>query len=214
MQASTDNAGRAGAMAVLRQFVRQPDKRAEERCEVCAKLIPGDHEHLLEPEKHRVLCACEACAILFSNQAGQRYRRIPRDARQLSDFVLDDCEWVSLMIPINLAFFVYSSAEARVVAQYPSPGGALHAEIDGESWAEIVEHNPILKALEPDVEALLVNRTSDPAQYYLAPIDHCYRLVGTLRKYWRGLSGGPQVWKEVERFFAELKQRSREVARA
>ncbi len=210
----SDNTGHAGSIAVLRQFVRRPATRAEERCELCAKRIAGDHQHLLEPATRRVLCACEACAILFGNQAAQRYRCIPRDVLRLCDFVLDDFTWASLMIPINLAYFVHSSAERRIVAQYPSPGGALQADIEAESWAAIAKQNPVLEKLEADVEALLVNRISPPPQYYIAPIDQCYRLVGTLRQNWHGLSGGPQVWQEVERFFGELKQMAREVSHA
>jgi hypothetical protein len=214
LAASTDNTDHAGSLAVLRQFVRRPAALAEERCELCAKRLAGDHQHLLEPATRRLLCACEACAILFSNQAARRYRRIPRDVLRLRDFVLDDFTWAALMIPINLAYFVQSSAEGRIVAQYPSPGGALQADIEAESWAAIAKQNPILEKLEADVEALLVNRISSPPQYYVAPIDQCYRLVGTLRKNWRGLSGGPQVWQEVERFFGELRQTAREVSHA
>ena len=35
------------------------------------------------------------------------------------------------------------------------------------------------------------------AQYYIVPIDECYRLVGLIRMHWRGLSGGTEVWKEI-----------------
>jgi Family of unknown function (DUF5947) len=211
--ALTENTGR-GSIAVLRQFVRKPRLDSEEKCELCAKRIGDGHEHLLELANRRVLCACEPCAILFSNHTAARYRRIPRQVRRLRDFALDDLEWDSLLIPINLAFFLYSSAEGRVVAQYPSPAGAMQSQLDLEYWAAIVERCPTLKTLESDVEALLVNRVSQPAQHYLAPIDHCYRLVGILRTHWRGISGGQEVWKEVERFFGELREFSFEVANA
>jgi hypothetical protein len=39
-------------------------------------------------------------------------------------------------------------------------------------------------------------------------IDECYRLVGLIRTRWRGLSGGPDVWTEIGRYFDELKGRS------
>jgi len=29
-------------------------------------------------------------------------------------------------------------------------------------------------------------------------------LVGTIRKHWKGLSGGEDVWHEIDKFFAEL----------
>ena len=60
---------------------------------------------------------------------------------------------------------------------------------------------------------LLVNRVGmargcTPAEYYLVPIDECYKLVGLIRTHWRGLSGGTEVWREIGAFFAALKQRA------
>jgi hypothetical protein len=43
--------------------------------------------------------------------------------------------------------------------------------------------------MEADVEALLVNRVDGAREYFLAPIDACFELVGTIRVPWRGLSG-------------------------
>ena len=51
-----------------------------------AKLGP-EHEHLIEPASHRLLCACGACAILFSgNVHARRYRRVPRRIEVLREF--------------------------------------------------------------------------------------------------------------------------------
>jgi len=61
--------------------------------------------------------------------------------------------------------------------------------------------------MEADVEALLINRIGLARDYYLAPIDECYRLVGLIRMHWRGLVGGALVWGEIARFFAELRLR-------
>jgi hypothetical protein len=47
-----------------------------------------------------------------------------------------------------------------------------------------------------------------PAEYYLVPIDECYKLVGLIRTHWRGLSGGTEVWREIGAFFAELKKQA------
>src|SRR5437016_3671232 len=169
MSLSTNNA-RRGSLAVLQQFVRKP-REAVEVCELCAKPLALVHQHLLELQKRRVTCACDACAILFGGHAAQRYRRIPRDIHVLRDFEMDDQQWESLLIPINLAFFFHSSAAGRVVANYPSPGGAMESSLDLEYWSAIVERNPVLRKFEPDVEALLVNRIAQPPQYYRAPID-------------------------------------------
>ncbi len=59
--------------------------------------------------------------------------------------------------------------------------------------------------MRPDVEALLVNRVGSTRQYFLVPIDECYRLVGLIRLHWRGLSGGALVWGEIAEFFDELR---------
>jgi hypothetical protein len=198
----THNRGR-GPLANLQQFVRKA-RESVEFCELCASPLLPEHQHLLELDKHRISCACDACAILFVDNARQQFRRIPRDVFRLDDFTMDDQEWDSLLIPIKLAFFVCSSIDKRIVAQYPSAGGAMESSLDLEYWGAIVDRNPMLKQFAPDVEALLVNRISNPPQYYRAPIDHCYRLVGILRTHWRGLSGGTEVWKQIDTFFQHL----------
>jgi hypothetical protein len=66
------------------------------------------------------------------------------------------------------------------------------------------------------VEGLLVNRLGysrgySAAEYYLLPIDECYKLVGLIRMHWKGLSGGTEVWRELGEFFKSVKARSVEV---
>jgi hypothetical protein len=72
------------------------------------------------------------------------------------------------------------------------------------AWDSLVAHNPILANMEPDVEALLVNRVGTKREYYLAPIDVCFELVGLIRVHWRGFSGGEIVWTEIDKFFSRL----------
>jgi hypothetical protein len=131
---------------------------------------------------------------------------------------MTDAQWDSLLIPTGLAFFFNSTPENRVIAMYPSPAGPTESLLALESWDDIVKANPALEEMEPDVEALLVNRVGrDDAGYYLAPIDECYKLVGIIRARWRGLGGGSEVWEEISAFFAGLKLRSspvREESRA
>ena len=110
------------------------------------------------------------------------------------------------MIPISLAFFSYSTPADRVVALYPGPAGAAESSLRLDSWEEIAEANPELERMQPDVEALLVNRVGATREYFLVPIDECYRLVGLIRMHWRGLSGGALVWGEIERFFDDLRR--------
>lgn len=191
---------------VLRRFVRQ--RAVVERCEMCSAELAPEHEHLVETSARQMVCACQACAILFSGKANAKYRRISKRLLYLDDFELTDAQWESLLIPINLAFFFHSSAAGRVIALYPSPAGATESLLDLESWNEIVESNPALRSMEPDTEALLVNRIRSESQSYLLPIDECYKLVGLIRTHWHGLSGGTQMWEAIGKFFDELKAKS------
>lgn len=197
--------GRQG-FATLRRLVRQ--QPPPEPCELCSAPIGSEHQHVVEPSARRLLCACDPCAILFGDQGGGRYRRVPRTIEFLPEIQLGDARWDSLMIPINIAFFLYSSADQRVVALYPSPAGPVESLLPLEAWAELVHEYQRLGELEPDVEALLVNRLANPHECYRVPINECYALVGLLRKSWRGLSGGTEVWQEMARFFVGLKARS------
>jgi hypothetical protein len=194
------------SFATLRRFARK--RPPAESCELCAAPLPSNHEHLVESAIQRLVCSCTACAILFCGQPGARYRRVPRDVGLLSDFRLTDAQWEDLHLPINLAFFYHSTRAGRVVAVYPSPAGGTESLLTLEAWHQLEEENPVLRDFEPDVEALLVNRLGPAREHYRAPIDACYRLVGLIRAGWRGLSGGPEVWAEIRRFFAELHQHS------
>src|ERR1044072_185368 len=211
---SNHRSQRNNSFAALRRLIRE--RAGGERCELCSAELAPEHQHLVEPANRKLVCACEACAILFSSQEGN-YRRVPKRTRYLIDFHLTDAQWESLMIPINLAFFFYSSTAGKVVVFYPSPAGPTESLLALESWGEIVERNALLKTLEPDVEALLVNRVSrgeKRAEYYLAPIDECYKLTGLIRAHWRGLSGGTEVWEEIGHFFDQLKDHARVIKEA
>jgi hypothetical protein len=173
-----------------------------------ADLGPG-HPHLIEPAQRKLACACDACAILFSGRSAAKYKRVSRRVRALQNFRLDDGQWDALAIPIGLAFFFHSSPLDKVVAFYPSPAGATESLLPLDTWSDLAAANPVLHGMEPDVEALLVNRVgqlrgSAPPSYYLAPIDACYRLVGVIRANWRGFSGGTETWEAIGRFFAGL----------
>jgi hypothetical protein len=195
------------ALATLRRFM-PPRGAGRARCELCSAELAEDHSHLVELASRRLCCACEPCAILFSNPAAPKYRRVPRRVRYLRDFRPSDVQWESLQLPINLAFFLHSSAAGRVVAMYPSPAGATEALPPPDAWQALVEDNPSLRDLEPDVEALLVNRLAPAPEHYRVGVDQCYALVGLVKTHWRGLSGGKTVWEEIQRFFTGLKERS------
>jgi hypothetical protein len=199
------------AFAAVRQFTRR--RAIAERCEMCSRELAPEHEHLVEPANRRLICSCEACAILFQGQSGTKFKRVPRGVQFLQDFQLTDAQWDGLMVPIEMAFFFKSSPHEKVIALYPSPAGPTESLLPLDTWDDIAQSNPVLAGMEADTTALLVNRVgrargSSPAEYYLVPIDECYKLVGIIRTHWRGLSGGTEVWRELSAFFSSLKKRA------
>ncbi len=203
------------AFGILRQFARK--RRPEERCELCSAALGHEHPHLIELSARKLLCACGACALLFDGGANGKYKRVPHDVRLLEPFHLTDSQWEGLMIPINMAFFYSSSIENRIVTLYPSPAGAVESLLSLDLWNDIVQENSALRSMKADVEALLVNRVgyardAAKAEYFIAPMDECYRLVGLIRSQWRGLSGGTEVWLEIGNFFTALRQRAEVVS--
>jgi hypothetical protein len=195
-------------VAKVQRFVRrrEADGQVPEKCELCGAPVPPQHRHLVQPTSHQLLCACQACALLFGNRNDGRYRLVPEAIRVLDDFRLSDAEWDALGIPIGLAFFFFSTPQARIVALYPGPAGPTESLLPLDAWSGIVSNNPALAELESDVEALLVNRTNGARHYYTMPIDRCYALVGLIRTHWQGISGGEAAWRAIGGFFANLRE--------
>jgi hypothetical protein len=192
----------------LRQLAgngRAPEPGVEQ-CDLCGTVLPEDHRHLLHLEERRILCACEPCVAMRSGDGPYR----PTGARLLwlEDFDLSEELWASLRIPIGLAFFMRSSSVGRIVGMYPSPAGATECELELSAWEDLCAANPVLADLDEDVEGLIVNRMGEPHQFAIAPIDECYRLVGTIKAGWEGISGGGAVERIVPGFFAELRARA------
>ena len=189
-----------------------PGTASEEACDLCAAPLDPDHRHLVDISARRLLCVCRACKILFDRggAGGGNLRLVPERRRALEDFALDDASWTALRIPVDMAFFFHSTAAGRVVALYPSPMGATESQLELDAWAQIEADNPVLGELETDVEALLVSRARNMREHWLVPVNDCYELVGVIRTRWRGLSGGSEVWEDIDHFFDDL--RSKEAA--
>jgi hypothetical protein len=193
------------ALAALRRFARA--RPPVERCELCGAELAGEHAHLLNRSSSQIVCSCDACAILFCAQETAKFVRIPRRILQLQDFAFTDLEWEAMMLPINLAFFLREpDGGTRVL--YPSPAGATESAIEMPPWKEIFGAQVKLGGIQPEVEALLVNRLDHSAAYFVVPVDACYRLVGLIRTKWKGLSGGAGVWQAVSDFFEQLEHRA------
>lgn len=197
----------AGALGALKRFASAGSKPVEEACELCGARVASVHPHLVEPATRRILCACDPCAILFQDRTEGRYRRVPRDVRALGPQMMPNEIWDGLGLPVHLVFFVRSSPARKVVALYPSPAGAMESSLPLEGWAAVEAACPAVRAMQPDVEALLVYRVREERVHLLAPIDECYRLVGLVRAR-RGHVSTMGVDGEVAAFLAELEERA------
>ena len=183
-----------------------PMSGPQERCDICGTSIPDDHRHLLHLEERRIVCSCEACWALHSGDP--EYRPSGMRTVWLDGFQCGEELWGMLGIPIGLAFFMRSSVSDSVVAFYPSPAGATESELGLDAWDALMRANPILEQLEPDAEALIVNRLADPPRYAIAPIDVCYALVGLIKSRWEGISGGDGLGAAVSEFFETIRARA------
>lgn len=189
-----------------------PVTRAGEVCELCAVAIAEGHGHVVDLKVRQLACVCRPCALLFTERgaANGRYRTVPDRVLIDPGLVLDDETWSTLDIPVRLAFVFFNSSMERWVAFYPSPAGPTESELSLEAWTDLSERSPLLQAIEPDVEALLVygTRSHDPLQAFLVPIDTCYELVALVRTQWKGFDGG-DARQEIAAFFERLRQRAR-----
>jgi hypothetical protein len=199
---------RAGAPSQTGGASPSPD----ERCDICNTRLPDDHRHLLHLVDRRIICSCEACWALYSGNA--EYRPTGMRTLWLEDFHCGEEEWGAFQIPIGLAFFMRSTVTGTVVAFYPSPAGATESELSLESWQVLVERNPVLEQLDPDAEALVVNRLAEPHEYAIVPIDDCYALVGLIKSRWEGISGGSAIEQAVPEFFAAIRARASRASEA
>jgi Family of unknown function (DUF5947) len=184
-----------------------------ESCEMCGVGLTDEHQHVVNIESRRLLCACRPCYLLFTPEGAGRgnYRAVPDRYLVDPDLALSDSLWDRLQVPVGMAFFFHNSGLGRVVAQYPSPAGATESLLDLAAWEEVVATSALAQELTPDVEALIVHRTREQNECYLVPIDVCYELVGRIRMHWTGFDGGEEARQDITEFFARVRTRSRPV---
>ncbi|HEY6495051.1 MAG TPA: DUF5947 family protein [Trebonia sp.] len=208
----------APATGGLRRFAR-PQRppfgnagETHERCELCGERIGDEHSHMVDLEQRSIVCACRACALLFTRPGG-RYSTVPDRVCHDLDAPLTVAEWAELQIPVGIAFFFVNSALGRVVASYPSPAGVTECELDLAAWDRLADTHPLLRAPQPDVEAILVAsgppREAAPVETFLVPIDICYSLAGALRLEWHGFDGGAEVRQRLANLLGGLRERAR-----
>ncbi|MEP6815530.1 MAG: DUF5947 family protein [Marmoricola sp.] len=205
-------------LASLRRITStRPEPVVGERCEMCAESIAEEHQHVVNLESRVLMCTCRGCYLLFTaEQATMRYRAVPDRYLSFPDFSFGVAEWDDLQIPVGLAFLFQNSVQDRIVAFYPGPAGATESELPLDAWRRILDANPELGHLRPDVEALLLrgaDRDHEGYSCHVVPIDTCYELVGRLRSLWRGFDGGAEARAAIEEFFAMVEQRSRPAPR-
>jgi Fe-S cluster biogenesis protein NfuA len=176
----------------------------EQTCELCPIGISGEHKHLIHLEERRIVCVCATCWALRSGDA--EFRPVGNRRVWLDDLRITPEQWAAFQIPIGLAFFMISSVTGTVIALYPSPAGATESELDLRAWSSVCAANPELQ-LEPDSEALVVNRLADPPQHMIVPIDAAYGLVGVVKSSWEGITGGAGVAGAVADYLEELRAR-------
>lgn len=195
----------AGALGRAIRRATVPRGRSEPGCELCAAGLPEVHRHVLDTGPGELMCVCQACALLFDQEAASEghYRLVPRRRLRLGEVPTK-----GLGVPVGLAYFV-PRADGAVVAHYPSPAGPTRWEVDPSAWRELVDRHPELDTIAADVEALLVNTNRGQRHHWLVPVDDCFRLVALVRREWHGISGGSRVWPEIDRFFAELTEQRR-----
>lgn len=190
----------------LRKIATPLPEEQVEQCSFCGRLLPADHRHFVDLSATKFMCTCEMCAITLAES--EKYKPLPQRSLELEGFRMPDALWSDFLIPVNMAFFVLSSTRNGAVAYYPAPTGATESKLKMEPWNDLVQLNPLLNELTPDLEALLVNRLGNVGQYYIVPIDSCYKLIGMIRIAWKGIFGGKEVNDIINQFFSELKERS------
>lgn len=198
-------------LAALARFVnRSAWPVSAEVCEMCASELASGHSHIVNIESRSLMCACRACYLLFTQQgaAQGKYKAVPERYLALGSFELTPQSWEELQIPVGMAFFFFNSKLNRVTGFYPSPAGATESLLPLQAWQSLAAANPILETIEPDVEALLINRgRGGNFESYLVPIDACYELTGIVRRRWKGFDGGEQARRDIEDFFNSLRAR-------
>ena len=164
-----------------------------------ASRSPPEHRHLVDLQSRRLLCACRACKILFDRPAAGRREPAAR-ARPPPRAWRTSCSTTRLGPRCASRSTWRSSSTPRRPSGcsrfYPSPMGATESLLELDAWTQLEADNPVLRELEPDVEALLVSRARGHARALARPDrrllragrPHPHPLAGAQRRQ-RGVGG-------------------------
>ncbi|MGH7437576.1 MAG: DUF5947 family protein [Polyangiaceae bacterium] len=188
-----------GEIAAIRRFVRAP---VGDRCDACGSALAPDHEHRVHTIERRTECVCPTCA---ARDPGGVFRRVRRHVTALGPVEGLSVDWDRLGIPVRIAFFV-ASGDGGVTAFFPSPAGATQFHPSRQAWDDLRASSPAVAGMTPEVDALLVNHLGSAREQYVVSIDVCYELVGSVRRHWRGFSGGDDAWSAVETILSTLRR--------
>lgn len=198
-----------------------PAASTESHCAFCGAPLAADHAHLLNPASQQFTCACGPCAVLIGAEKGSPYLRVVQEVHRLDNCHLADPEWDTLTAPSGLAILVRDAHDRILAIQHisiESPSGdsaedsgapaATERRVPPDLWRSLVDAHPSLRALQPEVEALLIHRLGPEPECFLVPRAEANRLAALLQQNWRGLSGGIDLWRAVARFFDDVRRRS------
>ncbi len=183
-------------------------KDAHAACEICGEATTDRHAHLVDVHARALACVCDPCAQTLGG--GGRYRRVPTDVKRVAALADDERWWPALGLPAGMAFFVpRGHGDVGVTAHYPGPAGATEGAVAREAWSDVARRCEAAGGIEPEVQALLVNRIDGAREHWIVGVDRCWELVARVREHWKGLTGGDDMKRELARFFSEVAQEER-----
>lgn len=180
------------AILALKRFVQE--RPVEQRCELCAAAIDPSHEHLYEPQKRSLMCACKACALLFPETGEASYRRLVTRPPERADLSFEERDLGLLELPVRLAFLMPSQVHGSLFVSFPNARGATESQLPLSRWDEFRERHPQLGLLRPELDVLALDARREPTLSALLSIDVYLAMLGRLR----GAPVATQAWQEFE----------------
>ena len=194
------------SFAVRAGFVaRSRALRALQRWPASRPSAPGRAR--FAPDSLRMRCLRVALRRHGGSEIQARFRTASNSS---PNFEMTDGQWESLMIPINWPSSFAPASRTERSRSIPARRARLnrccrstHGQRSSRAIRVCIHSSPTSRLCSSIAYGHAHGLTR--AEYYIAPIDECYKLVGLIRTNWKGLSGGTEVWDEVGRFFAELR---------